>query len=265
MMIHPSLGRTITAVLVSLLPFGAASAHPFPEAGGLPADTLLENIVRLYDNGSYRETELEGRRLLEESGLSDSMHVQIEKYIAFSLVAQDKPQQAASHFTALLRIDSTFDLDPLLTSPKILSAFLEARERFLARKDDALKNTASSQAVEPVSFRAVVFPGWEQLHRGRTGTGAAFMAVGASSLVSTVYCEIKRREYRRSYLDATTSESAVARYRKYADVQKVEIYSAALFIAAYIFSEVDVFSNAEFSARLLRSDDHTVLALSIPF
>lgn len=234
-----------------------------------PADSVLHKIKQLYEEGSYLTAEVEGRRLLEEGEVGDTVRIQVEKYIAFSLIAQDKPQPAASHFWNILRQDSSFDLDPQLTSPKILSIFQRTRERFFAEHEQLRERQQTSTAFKPRSYRLMVFPGWEQLHQGRTSVGYVFLSLGAVSLLSTVYCDLERRDLRDSYLQAATSDLAAERYSKYNRYYKAEIYSAVLFTLTYIISEVEVFSTGgeqeTITARVFYDSNHLGMSLKARF
>lgn len=130
-------------------------------------DTTLSGIKSLFDGGSYISAELQARRILEDRNISDSMRIQFEKYVAFSLVAQGRNDAAVDHFKNALEIDSTFSLDPVLTSPKILEVFDAAKGQFsgeLERKrskaDASLEGSTSRREGGGPTFRAILFPGW---------------------------------------------------------------------------------------------------------
>jgi hypothetical protein len=255
-----------------LLLFGVSSIAPsrlWPAQNHAVADSLLHRVVQLYDEGSYITAEIEGRRLLEQEGLSDSIHVQAEKYIAFSLIAQDKSQSAAPHFRTILQLDSTFNLDPQLISPKIISVFQQTREKYFNERLQLPERELRPVVSRQISFRAIAFPGWEQLYQGRQGIGYTFLSLGVASLVSTIYCDFQRRSLRDSYLQASTTELAVDRYKKYNGYYKAELYSAALFVLTYLVSEVEVFTRgideAPTPITLFHGSNYVIASLKIHF
>lgn len=215
----------------------------------LPADSSLMAIRALYEKGAYVDAEVEARRFLEQPFVSDSLRIQAEEYIAFSLVAQGKPKAAVMHFSAILDADSTFDLDPLYTSPKIMASLAEARQlRRLhtagrSMPGDAVPHrTESLRAGAPgVSWRAIVFPGWEQLYQGRPTAGYVFLGAGAAAAALSIGFEIERAAARRDYLDARTSELAASRYTRYNRAWKAEAWSLIALAAVYLSSELDAF------------------------
>ncbi|MDE3058521.1 MAG: hypothetical protein KGJ59_11250 [Bacteroidota bacterium] len=207
-------------------------------------DSTLRTIDRLFTNGSYLSAELEARRLLEIPGISDSVKAQGEKYIAFSLVAQGKNEAATEHFIDAMKLDSVFSLDPVLTSPKIMSVYRDAREKFLLHQQQApiqQKENLHEEGTRGPTLRALIFPGWEQLYQGKSVKGYVLLGAGAVSLASTLYFDQIRKDKRSSYLAASTPTQATALYPAYNSAYKAENYSAAIFGIIYLYSTLDAF------------------------
>jgi hypothetical protein len=220
-------------------------------AQSVPADSALAVIEAAYSGGQYLSAELEARRLLETSGVSDSAAVQAEKWIAFALIAQGKTASARDRFISMLQKDESFQLDQLLTSPKILAVFNDARSRVILQRKVIAADTTAVQQVNsrsmppPVSFRTIVFPGWEQIHQGREGTGYAFLGAGAAALSAGLLFEFLRADAHDQYLSARTPQEISDTYDTYNTYRKAEIYSFAAFAAVYILSEIDVFRHQD--------------------
>ena len=208
-------------------------------------DSTLKEIERLYNNGQYITAELEARRLAEETQLGDSVKVQIEQWIAFSLIAQGKSALARDRFLFLLAINPDYELNYVLTSPKILAVFNDAKVKFVSHKKNRPDSAETMLAVEspqPITFRTILFPGWEQINRGRTSSGYIFLGAGAASLGSGIIFEVLRSNSRDRYLGATTVSEITSTYNDYNRYRKAEIYSFVAFAAIYLLSEVDVFT-----------------------
>lgn len=213
-------------------------------------DTTLAGVKSLYDNGSYISAELQARRVLEEKNLSDSARIQLEKYVAFSLVAQGRNDAATGHFKNALEIDSTLTLDPILTSPKILEVFETARSQFKADQEkkraqqvlDAppMGRPVLSEAGGP-TFRAIFFPGWEQSFRGESLKGHILLGAGGVTAFSSITFFFLRQNARTSYLNAPTPEFAASRYKIYDSFYKAEYYSVSAFLLIYVYSGIDAF------------------------
>src|SRR5512133_3006388 len=118
-------------------------------------DSTLRTVESLYAAGSYAQAELEGRRLLENDQLGDSVWISAEQWVAFSLVAQGKTALAKEHFLGILRRWPSHELDPILTSPKILAVFNDARATFLAQRTQETASSLIREASVPagITFR----------------------------------------------------------------------------------------------------------------
>jgi hypothetical protein len=230
--------RCVTAAILLLVGGDVVRAQTAARA-----DSLLTIIRDLYEKGSYLTAEVEARRLLDNHSLPDSMRVRAEQYLSFSLVAQAKNAGAIDHFVTILKIDSTYALDSVLTSPKILAVLAEARRQYgIVGPSSALHPQNSQQTADRgVTFRTVLFPGWEQTYRGRTTKGYALIGAGALSLGLTIYCDRERRTAHDDYIAASTPELAAARYTRYNNFYKAEYYSLGAFIVIYLYSQLDAF------------------------
>lgn len=207
-------------------------------------DSTFRSIEISFESGSYIRAEVEARRVLEQRGIIDSTRVLAEKWIAFSLIAQGKPSLAKDHFAALLKINPQFELDPVLTSPKILAVFNETRTYHLASQKS--KDTGGANQPPFVSFRTVIFPGWEQLHANRSGSGYLFLGGGIGTLGAGIVFEVLRSSARNDYLSATTPAAIDSKYSRYNKFYKAEIVAFSAFALVYVASEIDVFTNAEY-------------------
>ncbi len=229
-------------------------------------DSTLHAIDILFTNGSYLSSEVEARRLLEIPGISDSARAQAEKYIAFSLVAQGKNDAATEHFIAAMKLDSTFSLDPVFTSPKIMSVYRDAREQFLLQQQQQPpvknKERLHEEGASGPTFRALIFPGWEQVYQGKSLKGYVLLGAGAASLASTFFFDQVRRDKRSRYLAAATPAEASARYPDYNSAYKAENYSAAIFGILYVYSTLDAFISLPPQFGISVSSFPSVLSLS---
>jgi hypothetical protein len=239
-------------------------ATALPQQTG--SDSALAAIEASYNSGQYLSAELDARRMFEQNSLRDSVKVQLDKWIAFSLIAQGKIPAAKERFVSLLKIDDTFELDPVLTSPKILAVFNDARGAFIAIRKAAAADSSrglaqtTSASINPVTFRTIAFPGWEQLHQGRTQAGYVMLGAGIVSLTSGIVFEVLRSDARDDYMRAVKPADIASNYDSYNTYRKAEFYSFAAFAAIYIFSEIDVFQQNGLSVTPMTSlrGDHSL-------
>ncbi|MBN1397728.1 MAG: hypothetical protein JXA06_06835 [Bacteroidetes bacterium] len=249
---------------------------------------LLQSIESLFNSGLYLNTELEGRRLLEYPGLNDSVRAEIYKNIAFSLIAQGKTGQAKDQFINLLKINPDYNLDPVYTSPKILAVFKESQEQFISSnkiiKEIAEKQKANNKEVigdakltseqlsykyKTISYRTIIFPGWEQLYQDRNRAGSLFMGAGIATLGSGIVFEFLRSSARKDYLSETDPSKINDKYNTYNRYYKAETISLVAFAVVYIASEVDVLLAQHDVSLVINSNSFgsrgTELTFTIPF
>lgn len=242
--------KTLIVVAAFVVLGPAASGQTFDR------DSTLKAANRLYDAGSYESAELTARRLMEQGPMADSIRMEAERIIAFSLVAQGKTELAREHFESILAVNPSFEFDPILTSPKILTVFREAKLRSsAARKASIVADKKDKPVLSDITFRTILFPGWEQYYQGRTDVGLVFMSAGVLSLGSAIEFEILRAPARRDYLAATLPADIASKYRSYNRYYRGEVYSFIAFAAVYIASEFDVFLNRGRSVEIQLSTD----------
>jgi hypothetical protein len=210
-------------------------------------DSTSRAIESMFESGSYVNAEVEARRLLEWPNVADSARVVAEKWIGFSLVAQGKSFLARDHFVALLRLNPQFELDPILTSPKILAVFNEAKTLQTVHAK-LVRDTVITRSLRQslnVSFRTIIFPGWEQLHTNRATTGYLFLGGGIGTLGAGIVFDALRSSARSKYLSASSPQTIESEYSRYDKYYKSEIYAFSAFVIVYLASEIDVFDNAD--------------------
>ena len=231
------------------------------------ADSSLAALHSSYDDGKYSSCEFDARRLLERQDLSDSNRVLAEQNLAFALVAQEQHDGAVEHFTTILLLAPSFDLDPVLTSPKIITVFNEAKLKYLSRQKRTIAGPrpAVSVPVAGPTWRTLVFPGWEQLHQGRTTAGISFAAAGTAALSALIYCDVQRRDKHGSYIAANTSALAASRYDDYDRYYKAEIYSAVAYVAVYLASQIDIILSPQDQVGLALRPGSTTLSFHVRF
>jgi len=241
----------------------------FAQNGSLHAAFLT--IDSLYNSGSYLSAEVEARRLLENANLNDTAFAEIHKYIAFSLIAQGKRELAKERFTKLLSLYPTYSLDPVLTSPKILFIFNEAKQAFLSstKPMQGAKVIPIEADSSSISYRTILFPGWEQLHIRRKISGAIFIGFGILTLGSGITFEFLRSNARQDYLNEKNPLVIDEKYKTYNWYYKAEIVSFVAFAITYIASEIDIFTMSNNSTinvlSNLQPDGHPGITFTLKF
>jgi hypothetical protein len=119
--------------------------------------------------------------------------------------------------------------------------------KFVSQKKTAAADSSHFVFVQEhpqysVTYRAIIFPGWEQFNQERILQGYVFGGVGFATLTSGIVFEFLRSNARKEYLDAITLSDISSKYDTYNTYRKAEIYSFVAFALVYIASEIDVFT-----------------------
>lgn len=213
-------------------------------AAAQPGDdkTLVEKIISAYEAFNYEETDRFLEVALNEvETFSPPDQIQLYKYAAFRNFQQGESSQTEEYFWKILEIDPTFSLDPLTTSPKILALFQKTKIDFLKDLQQRLAQMEQSVAYNqnPVPWRSLVFPGWEQWRRGYRMKGALWTAAGAGCLAGIVQAVIRTGQKKQEYEDAVGVDEIRAKYDEYNRLYQSQFYWSYAFILVWLSSHVD--------------------------
>ena len=138
-------------IVVSIAPIIFSCGVARAESG----DALLSQAVKAYESGEYAVCI---DKLSKAIPLLKDPKERIEafKTMAFAYMAfPDKKKEARQQFCEILKLDRAFELDPIMTPPKILTVFREARERCFG----GIEVQVSSRDQEAVSGAKVYLNG----------------------------------------------------------------------------------------------------------
>ena len=158
----PSLRAVCVLLMAAFLLAGLV-----PRARGrdqyVSGNKQLQEAKILYDNLQYREAMKRLKRAIKVKGNKRRDIVEIYKYMGFIYIVQGQKKYAQRAFELLLKVDPKYEMNPLLTSPKILNFFNKVKEK-VAKKDKVImrhKPLTELEAAERVELKAYVV----DLHR----------------------------------------------------------------------------------------------------
>jgi tetratricopeptide (TPR) repeat protein len=153
---------------VSILLAGMILVSTFPAWGQsrevyVSGNRQLQEAKILYDNLQYREAMKKLKKAIRAKGNKRRDIVEIYKYMGFIYIVQGQKKHAGRAFELLLKVNPDYEMNPLLTSPKILNFFNKVKEK-VAKKDKVImrhKPLTELAAAERVELKAYVV----DLHR----------------------------------------------------------------------------------------------------
>jgi tetratricopeptide (TPR) repeat protein len=129
-----------------------------PGDGSKSGSVLLQEAKILYDNLQYREALTKLKSAIQVRGNKRSDIVEIYKYMGFAYIALGKKKHAHRAFELLLKVNPNYEMNPLLTSPKILNYFNQVRDE-LRKKDRVIMQhtpVTDSPASKRIEVKAYV-------------------------------------------------------------------------------------------------------------
>ncbi len=168
---------------------------------------LLSPLDSLYASGNYLAVIEEGNRLLADTTLKLEERIDIHKKLASSYVAIGNERLAKLDFLEALLLDYNLDLDPRLTSPKVMKIFMDAKKSF------ALPPTIPPRPER--NLRSVLIPGIAQRREDREKLGNTLIVSSIISIGGVIASHIMCDRAHERYLDAENEEVIERRYNEY--------------------------------------------------
>ncbi len=196
-------------------------------------------IQAQYELARYGEVISLGKRTIIEENLDTKEELEIRRLMAFSYVALGLNEDAAEEFAIILSRDPDYTLDPVLTSPKIVSIFESARE-IRTRVEVALPERYDNSKA---AMRSVLLPGLGQIYKGEKEKGILIIASEALLLGATVYCHSEFTDAHRRYLDAIEPSDVTSAYQSYNNWYRARLLAGSAAAAVWLYSHIDAALN----------------------
>lgn len=211
----------------------------------------FNKMVLLYNDGNYKDVIVYSDSTLKQDSLNNKEEVYLRTYRAYSFVALMKTRKAKNEFIKILKIDSTYTLNPDIVSPKIINVFNEVKDEWLKSKIPnkiPAGKTKISPPLPPSSFTKYTFPGVYQTYLGNKKKGKVLKWGFLGSLGSLIITESGYLYTHYMYEKQTSQPDVDKWYTWYNFFYKARGYSFELTLSIYLFNIIDVsLSNEETS------------------
>ena len=168
-----------------------------------------------------------------------SEKLQIYTFAAVRKFQQGDQLQAKEYFLRILEISPAYDLDPVSVSPKIISLFQTVKLEYLEKINSRIAQLENNITYNPVPWRSLVFPGWEQWHRGYRLKGSLWTAAGTICMVGIVQSVIRTQSKKSDYQNAGTPEDVISTYNEYNRIHKSQFYWSYAYLTIWFASHLD--------------------------
>jgi tetratricopeptide (TPR) repeat protein len=122
------------------------------------SNRYLAEAKILYDNQQYKASLKRLKKAIRVKGTSRKDITEIYKYMGFIYIIQNQKKHAKRAFELLLKINPNYEMNPLLTSPKILDFFNQIKEKSRKKVKVIMRHTplAEVTAAERIELKAYV-------------------------------------------------------------------------------------------------------------
>jgi len=212
------------------------------------------DILRLkFRNFEYDSVITLAAKLLQErESLSTADQIKVLEMKAISHYSLLEMNASLSCFLEILKLDSSYELDPIKTSPKILSFFNEIKAGFqqeAASPPAASADTAKEIIQKPAPSvtplrnamaRSLLLPGWGHHYLHESKKAWPLCLAGAITLGAGIYFAFDCREKERDYLNEIDKAQMDAKYQKYNRSYQARNILLSSFAAIWLYSQIDI-------------------------
>ncbi|HUU04021.1 MAG TPA: tetratricopeptide repeat protein [Myxococcota bacterium] len=127
----------------------------------------LKEAKILYDNLQYRDALKKLKTAIRVKGTTRKDIVEIYKYMGSIYIVQGQKKYAVRAFELLLKVSPNYEMNPLLTSPKILNFFNKVKQGIQKRDKVIMRHTPIQEisAAERIEVKAYVVDIHSRLRR----------------------------------------------------------------------------------------------------
>lgn len=167
-------------------------------------DSLRIAAQTAVDEGRFDEAELTALRGLRTAeAIDDLAEIPFRVVLATIYVARDQTGFALAEFRRIVAINPAFEMDPVLTSPKVLGVFGQAKREYVEHvmSQPESYRLPEADAKLSASWRSALLPGWGQYYKQQRVKATVFGVVQAATLAAFVAYALETNKRKNEYLD----------------------------------------------------------------
>ena len=218
----------------------------------------IQDLTYKFRNFEYQQVIGNADTLLEEKErFSNPELIEIYTMKGISHYALLDDSKARLSFIEILKIDTSYTLDPSNTSPKIISFFSEVKNEYLASiegKEEQIfitkydtvfipvthRDTISENNFKQAIIRSVFIPGTGHLYLQSNFKSWLLTFLSAASVGTGIYFIIDSNKRERIYLQETNPNEVTERYNDYNFSYRMRNLAFISFAALWIYSQLDL-------------------------
>jgi len=223
----------------------------------------LEIMDKHFRNFEYEKViSLADSLLVHKDNLNQQQLLSVYRMRALSNYSHLHMNLALKDFIEILKINPAFSLDPVQTSPKILTFFNEIKSNFRTgeekpqiipiQKDTVQIVRDTSGLFKSMLIRSILIPGWGHLYLNNSAKGLLLTTASTLSLGGAVYYIIDCNKAKKTYLNETNPALINIKYNDYNSSYKKRNILIATYAVFWLYSQTDIlfFQNKKLSSKM---------------
>lgn len=239
----------------------------------------FDRLLKLFETFQYhRVITLADSLLNYEYNFTNEQIIEIYRVKGISEYSLLEEANTKKSFLAILNLNHNFELDPEITSPKIISFFNNVKSEYLIdltkqkekqienqKPQDTLYTTKIVQSftakenLRKAMMRSLVMPGWGQIFAGEKTKGYILTSLGTISLGSMLYFIFNANQKQDAYLSEKDSYLIAERYNDYNNAYRLRNASIISFTVIWLYSQIDLLFFTDFE----KETDFSLLKLPL--
>lgn len=218
----------------------------------------LDDITQKFRDFEYKEViENANIFLTEKKNFSNPELIEIFRMKGISHYALLDDSEARLSFIEILRIDSSYALDPSFTSPKIITFFSDVKNEYIksiAGKEEKIyitqydtvyvpvvhRDTIAEYSFKNAIIRSIIIPGTGHLYLTSNLKSWLLTFLSVASVGTGIYYIVDTNEKERIYLHETDRNLVVEKYNNYNFSYRMRNLAFISFAAIWLYSQLDL-------------------------
>lgn len=219
---------------------------------------IIENLTQKFRDFEYTKVIEDALQLLEErEKFSNPELIEIFRMKAISHYALLDDSEARFSFIEILKIDTSYTLDPSYTSPKIITFFNEVKKEYLLSiegKEEIVTVVKYDTVFVPVTFRdtisehnlkhslvrSIIIPGTGHLYLKSNLKSWVLTFLSVATIGTGIYYIIDTNEKERIYLQETNRSKLAEKYNEYNFSYGMRNLAYISFAALWVYCQIDL-------------------------
>jgi|SRR5690554_851925 len=231
---------------------------PFIISFGQDNEEVIEEITDAFRNFEYNKViEISEDHLKDKDKFSNPELIEIYRMKGISHYALLDDNQSRLSFIEILRLDSSYVLDPAHTSPKIISFFSNVKNEYLASiegKEEKIvvtqldtvyvtrlyRDTTAESNFKHALIRSLIIPGTGHLYLDSNLKSWVLTILSAASIGAGIYYISDTNEKEKIYLMERNPNETGKKYNDYNFSYRMRNLAFISFAALWLYSQIDL-------------------------